>query len=129
IELHEREHAAHTLPDGGARDALDIEAERHIREDGQVREERVVLEDHAEAAALGRQGIEPLIVQPDLTAGGRQQSGEQIQRGRLAAARWTQEGDELAAVDLEAEVVEDVLRAEVLAEPEAQASDHSPRTS
>src|SRR3989442_916129 len=129
LELHERQHAAHALVDLRARHAPHVEAEGHVVEDGEVREERVVLEDHPESAALGRQGIEGLVVEPDLAGARREQAGEEVEGGGLAAARGTEEGDELAAAHLEREVVEDVLRAEVLAQAETQAADHPARIS
>src|SRR5260370_1371759 len=80
------------------------QAEGDVVEHGQVREQRVVLEDHAEPAALGRQVIDRASIEPDLAARGRKQPGQQVQRGGLAAARRPQEGDELAAVYVEREL-------------------------
>ena len=128
-ELDERQHAAHALAALRARHPPHVEAERHVVEDRQMREERVALEDHPEAAALGWQGVEALVVEPDLAGARRQQPGEQVEGGGLAAARGAEEGDELAAAHLEREVVEDVLRAEVLAQAETQAADHPARIS
>ena len=89
-----------------------------------MRKERVVLEDHAEAATLRCERIDTPLVEPDLARARREQPGEEIQRGGLAAARGAEEGDELPAPHLEGEVVEDVLRPEVLAQAEPQPSDH-----
>ena len=71
-----------------------------------VREERVVLEHHAEAALLRPEHVDALVVEPDRAAGERQQPGDAVERGRLAAARRAEQRDELAAADREVETVE-----------------------
>ena len=52
----------------------------------------------------------------DVAGGDVLQPGDHPQQGRLAAARRADEDDELAAFDLEVEVVDDVHRAEALAD-------------
>jgi hypothetical protein len=64
-----------------------------------VWEQRVVLEHHAEAAALRRQRVDPDIVQHDRPVGERKQSGDAVERRRLAATGRTEQRDELAALD------------------------------
>jgi hypothetical protein len=61
--------------------------------------QRVVLKHHAEAALLRRQEIDPLRVERDGPAGHRQEPGDAVERGGLAAARWPEQADELAAPD------------------------------
>ena len=73
-----------------------LEPEGDVLADGHVREERVVLEDHAEAAALGRGGRDVLAVDEDAPRVGRLEAGDQPQHRRLAAAGGTEERDDLA---------------------------------
>ena len=127
-ELHQLEHPAHALSDLRSGPAAQRQAEGDVVEHGQVREQRVVLEDHAEPAALGRQVIDRASIEPDLAARGRKQPGQQVQRGGLAAARRPQEGDELAAVYVERELVEHRAGAEALRQAERERRDH-PRIS
>ena len=80
------------------------QAEADVGGDVQVREQRVVLEHHAHAAAVGRG---PGAVAGDLRAVdldaagvGALEAGEHAQSGRLAAAGRAAEGDDLAARDV-----------------------------
>src|SRR5690606_34229501 len=84
--------------------------------DGQVREQRVGLEHHAEPAPLRRQRVDAPAVQQDLAVRERQQAGEAVQRRRLAAARRAQQGDELARADGQVEAGEGVHAAEAPAD-------------
>ena len=76
--------------------------------DGQVREERVVLEDEADPAALRRHEDAPLGVEPGLLvaadrAGGRlDEAGDRVEDGALAGSRRPDERDR--RVDREAQV-------------------------
>ena len=82
-----------------ARDALHAQAEADIACHAHVREQRVVLKDHAEAALLGRQRIDSELVELNRSARQRQQSGDAIERRRFAASGRTEERDEFAAPD------------------------------
>ena len=59
----------------------------------------------------------PPLVQPDRAAGQRQQSGEAVQRGGLAAARRAEQGDELAPLDRQRSRPQRVQLPEVAADP------------
>jgi hypothetical protein len=69
-----------------------------LRLTDKMREQRVVLEHHAEAALFGRQRVYAPLVQPDAAVRQRHQAGHAIERGRLAAARGAQQRDEFAAL-------------------------------
>ena len=73
-----------------------------------VREQRVVLEHHAEAALLRRELVDARLVQPDRAAGHVQQPGDAVQRGGLAAAGRAEQGDELAPPDRQRDVAQRV---------------------
>ncbi len=97
--------------------AAHLQAEADIAAHVHVREQRVVLEHHAEAALFGPQRVDPLLVEPDAAAGRRQQPGDAVQRRRLAAARGAEQRDELALADRQRDVLEGVVRSEIAAQP------------
>ena len=78
-------------------------AEGHVGPHRHVREQGVLLEDEADRAALGRQvdlggGVEPRApAQRDAPAVGALQPCDRAQHGRLARARWPDEGDGLGS--------------------------------
>ena len=69
--LHERERVGHALLDLVLRRAFLLQAERDVRFDRHVREQRVRLEHHVHRAAVRRQRREVLAVDEDLAGGGR----------------------------------------------------------
>jgi hypothetical protein len=77
-----------------------VAAEGDVLLDRQVREERVVLEDEADRAPLGRQPRPLLRAQPHAS---RDETGDRAQHRRLAGARGTDERHRLAP-DLELEL-------------------------
>ena len=92
--------------DLGARQPACLEAEGDVAGDTAVREEGVVLEDHADAAPLRRQRLDPLPAEPDLAALRPLEAGEQPQQGGLAAARGPEQGEDLAGGALEGDLLE-----------------------
>ena len=64
-----------------------------------MREQRVALEDDAQAAAVGLVVRDVAPVEHDAAAGRFDEPGDHLQRRRLAAARWAEQRDELALVD------------------------------
>jgi hypothetical protein len=95
---------------------LETQAVLHVAAHAQVREQRVVLEHHADAAALDRARGDVLVAKAHGAAGIRRlQPGDDAQRGGLAAARGAEQDDGLAGADVEVERVQHALAAEVLA--------------
>ena len=94
-------------------------AERDVALDGEVREERVVLEDHPDPALLGRRprcgrprrGWPPTVTLPPSRP---LEARDQAQQGRLAAAGGAEDGEELAGVHGERDLVDGVRQAEAL---------------
>ena len=78
-----------------------------------MREERVVLEDDADAATVGRQMIDRAAVEGS-ALGLRDEASDDAQEGRLAAARRSEQGDEFAAADRQADIVHGDVVAEAL---------------
>jgi hypothetical protein len=94
--LHELERI--TDPLGGLlfRGLLVLEPEGDVLLDGEVREERVVLEDRVHVA-LVRRGLGHVdLVEEDLALGRALEARDHAQGGRFAAARWAEEREELA---------------------------------
>ena len=81
-------------------------AEFHVLLRGHVREQAVGLEDHAHVALVGRLAEHVLTVHEHLARVGPLEAGDDPQRRRLAAAARSEQGDELAGVNLEVEIVE-----------------------
>ena len=80
-------HLAHAQAEG------DVVAHRHVRE------QRIALKDHPEAAA-GRLGVgDVLAVEQDAPAADLDEAGDHLQGGGLAAAGGAEQGDEFAALD------------------------------
>jgi hypothetical protein len=69
-----------------------------------VRVERVVLEHHGDVAVLGRHVVDHAVADGDLAAGDLLEPGDHAQQRGLAAARRADQHDELAVLDVEADV-------------------------
>ncbi len=83
--VDEREHLRRLgLPFGFA-GAAHLQAERHIAEHGEVREQRVGLEHHRSAPACGRQVGDVGIAEQNVAGGDDLVPGDHAQRGTLAA--------------------------------------------
>src|SRR6185312_16201633 len=89
---------------------LDLEREADILDDAHMRPDRVGLEDHADAPAIGR-NADALRAREDEGAGDldlavirRLEAGEAAQQCALAAAAGAEEGEEARGRDLDREV-------------------------
>src|SRR5215211_486376 len=81
------------------------EAERDVLVDGQVRVERVALEDHRDVPVLGGDVVHDALADPEDALGDVLEPRHHPERGRLAASRWADQDHELAVGDLEVHVV------------------------
>ena len=97
-------------------DAAHFEAESGVLQDGQVRQEGVVLEHQRDAAFFGRQGGDVRAVEQDAAAVGGGQSGSDVEQGGFAAAGTTEDGEQAAARDLEADAVGNGFAVELFAD-------------
>ena len=114
-KLHQRQGLGH--PAGGLPlSAPGDDAEGHVLAHGEMGEQGVVLEDHAEMPALGRQGGDVLALHPDAAAVRRLEAGDQAQGRGLAAARGTQQGEDLPLRHLQRQAAQDGLDTEALVE-------------
>ena len=118
VELHELQQVAHLLANGGFRRArrpgLHAKAEGDVLEDRQVPEERVVLEDEADATALRglARGVDAVEVHATLL--GRLQAADDAQQRRLARSGRPQQRDQLAGLHGEIDAIERRVRAEAV---------------
>ncbi len=94
------------------RHALDFQAVFDVLQDGAVGEQRELLEHHAEAGAaqlhqvaLGQRG-DVGIVDEDAAGGRLDQPVDAAQAGRLARARQAHDDEDLALVDIEADILQ-----------------------
>ena len=90
----------------GAALALAAQAERDVLEDRQVREERVALEDGVHVTLVRRQAGDRAVAEVDRPRARLLEAADHPQRGRLAAAGRSEQRVELAALDLERQVVD-----------------------
>ncbi len=86
----------------------------HVLRHAHMWEEGVVLEHRVERAPIGRQPRHILAREPDRAGLRRQEAGDAAQQRGLAAARWSQQSDELALLDGEVDRREGRLSAEML---------------
>ena len=106
--------------DGGAalRHAVDAGDEVEVLADREVLPEREALRHVADAPLDLAALLDDVVAEAGAGAGvGRQQPAYDADRGRLAAAVGPEEAEDLAAPDLQRQVVDDMLVAEALVQP------------
>jgi hypothetical protein len=116
-EPHDVEHLPHPPPELAAFHAADARAEGNVVEHREVREERVVLEDRVDGAAVGRHAADVDAVEPQHARRRGLEAGDHAQHGGLAAARGTEHREELATAHREGDAVDGDDVAEALAHP------------
>ena len=107
-EVRDVEHLGHrcdAIGDLGDAPATELEREADVLEDGHVRVERIVLEDHRHPPLIRRHPRDVLIAQQDPSSIGLVQTGDEIEGRALAAAGRAQERHEGTFRDLEIQVV------------------------
>src|SRR3954451_1465920 len=93
LEVEDARGLVHAVLDLGFVDAFEPEPERDVVVDGQVRIERVALEDHRDVAVAWRHVVDHAVA--DLQDAFRDvlEPGNHAQSSRLAAAGWANEDD------------------------------------
>src|SRR5207249_10333671 len=94
-EARQRDHLGDALVGSGGRPSGHPQTEGDVLGDGHGREERVRLEDDADAALAWRHVVDDAAVEADLARVGSLEAGDHAERRRLAAARAADEGDEV----------------------------------
>jgi hypothetical protein len=115
VEPHHREQFVDAFAQGARRGLADLQPVADVAAHRQVREQRVVLEHHADLAALDRQARHVVAAEQDAAAGVRRvEAGDQAQRRRLAAAGRAEQHERLAGADRQVERFEHARAAEGL---------------
>ena len=105
-EADRLEHLGGALAALGPADALHLQAVLDVLLHGEVREQRVVLEDGVDVAVVGRRARDVLSAEQHRTARRQFEPGDHAQHGGLARPRRPEQREELALADLEVDVVD-----------------------
>ena len=97
------------------RDAGEAQGERHIIGNRHMRIKRITLKDHRKAAAVRRNVIDELAVDPQFTARDVFQAGDHAQERGFSGARRPDKDDEFAVVDFQVDPLDDFNRTEAFA--------------
>jgi hypothetical protein len=100
-----------------ARQTAQRQWECHVFEHRHVRPECVVLKNHRARTLLRPEVGDVRAVNHNASGVGLEEPGDHPQGGRLSAPRRPEQGNHLAGLELQAEVVDDGAAAEVLCEP------------
>src|SRR6185437_11227623 len=95
-----------------ALEAGDPEGERQVLLHRHLRVEGIGLEHHADAAILGLLPGDILAADEDLAAVDIEQPCDRVEQGRLAAARWPEQDEELAIFRRDVELLQHLYGAE-----------------
>ena len=100
LEVEDPRRVVDAAADLVLRHLRDLQRERDVVANAQVRVERVALEDHRDVAALRREVVDDTVADPDDAVADVLEAGDHPQRGRLAAPGRADEHHELAVGDL-----------------------------
>src|SRR5262249_43165452 len=104
LQLQHRRGALHAPFDLVLGRAVDAQAKRHVAFDVHGRVQRVALKHHADRTILRVGPRDVVAVDHDRARVDVHQSGDRMQQGRLAAARGTEQYQELAVLDPQVEL-------------------------
>ncbi|MNQ22351.1 hypothetical protein D3C85_354930 [compost metagenome] len=113
VELNHAEDFFHAVTDIAFVQATDGQWKREVFRHGHVREQRVVLEHHADVALVRRHVVDRTACQQDLARRRRFKAGEHHQTGGLAGAGRPEQGEEFAFANVQVEVFDDQVLAVV----------------
>ena len=116
FELHQRQHVGDALCDPRLGETFLLEAEGHIVLDIEMREQRVALEHHVDRPPMRRHLRQIDTVEQDAAGIRPFEAGDQAEQSGLAAAGRTKQGKKLALVDIERQLVDRGVTAELLAQ-------------
>ncbi|MDZ7747654.1 MAG: hypothetical protein U5K43_01480 [Halofilum sp. (in: g-proteobacteria)] len=88
--------------DLGLRPAHHLGSEADVLPDREPLEQRALLEHHA---ALRARADDRFVVEPDIARGRREEAGDDVEQRGLAAAGWTEDGQDLAILQAERDVL------------------------
>ena len=107
LQLHEIQRTLHPLGPFRSRQVAHFQRERQVAAYRHVREQRVVLEHHADTAFVRGKVLYGDAVDEDRAGGSVLEPGEHHETRRLAGSRGTEQGQEFALVDLEVQILDD----------------------
>src|SRR5215831_10904213 len=105
-ESDQGEDLAHRNRDLRSLLALHPEPISNVLEDGQMREERIVLEHEADAAVIGLDAGDVAIADKNASPRRLLEAGDHAKRRGLAATRWSDQREQLARPHLEGDVMD-----------------------
>ena len=100
-EIHLAQALGQPARDLPGRQLAQLETVRDVRGHRHVRPQCVVLEHHADVARVRREPVDPALAEPDLTAVGPVEAGDESQQCRLAAPRRAEQCEELTVADVQ----------------------------
>ena len=106
-QLHHLQHLGNAILDLRLRHVAHLQRECKILVDRHVREQRIVLEHHADAALVRGHVVDRLVLQVDFAVGGGLEARKHHEGGGLAGTRWAKHGQELALGNVQVEVLHD----------------------
>ena len=109
LQAHDFQHIAHFAADGFFVHLLQAQAEGHVLEHVQVREQCILLEDGIHRALVGRHAGDVFAFQQHLAGVRLQKTCDQAQGGGFAAAGGTQQRHKLFVMDVEVQPIQNAL--------------------
>ncbi|MPM98211.1 hypothetical protein SDC9_145395 [bioreactor metagenome] len=106
--LDQIQNVHHLVPDGLLGEVAQLQPVGHVVKHIVVGEQRVALEHHRGIAFIGRQAVDGLAAQIDLTLVGAFKARDHAQRGRLAAARRAKQRHKAARGDVQVHILHGV---------------------
>ena len=114
VDLHELHELVGLLGDLGLGQLLVLQAELHVLADGQMGENGVILEHHADVALCGVEIVDELVVEVEVAALDGIEAGDHPQQRGLAAAGRTEKREKLSFSNLQAEIRYHRINSELL---------------
>ena len=113
LELHQTQHGLDARGDLVFRTTVAAQSEGDVVPHREVGKQRVGLEHHVDRPFVGREPGQIAPIEHDPAGTRRLEAGEHAQQGRLAAAGRAEQAENLAANDVEADVIDGPRLAEV----------------
>ena len=115
--VHQFEHLGHALVDLGLGQLVLLQTEGDVLRHGHVREQRIGLEHHVDRPLIGRHVGDIDTIENDAPGGGPLEAGEHAQQRGFTGAGATEQGEDLALVDGQRDVVDRHGLVELLGHP------------
>jgi hypothetical protein len=117
LQLHERRNMFDLVLDDSARLTLDTQGKGEILINAQVRIERIALKHHANIALAGWEIVDDPSIEAQRTTGRAIDAGQHQERGRLATATGSEQGQKFSLGDATTEILDCWYGAKILTDP------------